>query len=63
MDTFEHLNYLAYLEEQLAANNLGFGLVFPKAEGAFYFGEEVTFSEYVDKYRDQCRKEGFLNVH
>lgn len=41
-----HVNYLSSLKE-------GYGkgmLCFPKAEGAFYFGEALSYDDYVDQY-------------
>lgn len=35
-------------------------LTFPKREGAFYFGELLTYDEYVDKYKEECVKRGWV---
>ncbi len=36
-------------------------LIWPKCEGAFYFGHELTFDEYTDKYKAELIKRGWLN--
>ena len=48
----DHLDYLSLLR-------LDYGKGFmtaPKVEGCFYFGEGITFDEYVEKYEEQCNK-------
>lgn len=52
--------HLAYLDELLK----GYGnnrLCFPKAEGAFYWGEFMSYDEYCDKYKQECINSGWLN--
>lgn len=58
MDKKDHLEYLEVITE-----NVGKGLLtHPKAEGAFYFGEFYTWDEYVKRYKEECVKEGWINI-
>jgi len=56
----EHLEYLEWLKEGLS--DKGFGLAIPKAEGAFYFGNDISYKEYVNRYEQQCIKEGWVEA-
>lgn len=47
----DHIDYLKQLEKDYGKGAPGFGCVVPKMEGAFYFGDLITYDEYVDKYR------------
>ena len=57
MTNDEHLEYLRILEVDYGKGNL----CLPCREGAFYFSRYISYDEYVDKYREQCVKEGWLN--
>lgn len=58
MTKADHLEYLASLEKDYGRDT--FGLAIQKREGAFYFGHDVGCDEYVEKYREQCVKEGWI---
>lgn len=59
MNKADHLDYLKELTKSYGKGNL----VAPSAEGAFYFGHYLSHDEYVNKYREQCIKKGWLNAN
>ena len=56
MSKDEHLNYLTHLESKVEVDKDS--LCVPRKEGAFWWGEYLTFNEYVKLYREECIKEG-----
>ena len=54
----EHEEYLDHLQGLLdASGDDGFGLAICKREGAFYFGEGISFAEYVELYEKAIEDE------
>ena len=57
----EHLKYLKELEEEEQYTEAWYLPASPK-KGAFDFGEEILLTEYIAKYREECKKRGWINA-